>query len=297
MNKAIKITEVSPIIKVRSYRCHVTQNKWVNSRYKHLCLTSENIDFASRTQAGQFYQLKCPQTNDLNPFLLRPMSVYSLGASQNNQDKNQIEFLYNVMGLGTQALSSLVIDAPMDIVGPLGNSFYFKPSFKKILLIVRGVGLATLAPLLKQAYQHNIGINVIMSARHQDDLMQDQFLQGIDLNESYAKMHLNVHCLYDSDGSSSMETLETLVSHILKTNTIDALYTCGSERILMLLQKLLINYPDICAEVALEQRMACGMGVCLSCVKLFRTQDGETKFRRICRDGPIFPISEVAYFG
>ena len=37
----------------------------------------------------------------------------------------------------------------MDIVGPLGNTFTFEPSFRRILLVARGVGLATMAPLVQ----------------------------------------------------------------------------------------------------------------------------------------------------
>jgi dihydroorotate dehydrogenase electron transfer subunit len=60
----------------------------------------------------------------------------------------------------------------------------------------------------------------------------------------------------------------------------------------MLLQRVLSDYPRITAEVAMEQRMACGMGVCLSCVRLFDC-DGDRKFLRVCREGPVFPIREV----
>jgi len=45
--------------------------------------------------------------------------------------------------------------------------------------------------------------------------------------------------------------------------------------------------------VAMEQRMACGMGVCLSCVRLFDNGVGEKQFLRVCREGPVFPIRSV----
>jgi dihydroorotate dehydrogenase electron transfer subunit len=46
-------------------------------------------------------------------------------------------------------------------------------------------------------------------------------------------------------------------------------------------------------EVALEQQMACAMGVCLSCVRLFN-EGGEKVFRRVCCEGPVFPLAEVS---
>ncbi|MEO8857195.1 MAG: dihydroorotate dehydrogenase electron transfer subunit [Burkholderiaceae bacterium] len=262
---------------VASHRCAVVEHRWVNERYKYLRLTSQ-ADLASTTRPGQFYQLRCPATNDLSPFLLRPMSVYGVGP-----EAGTIEFLYNVTGDGTHALSSLEIGSHMDIVGPLGNTFVLAPGFRRILVVARGVGLATMAPLLQLASNAGIEVTAIMSARAPKDLMRDEFLRGVEAD---------VHCIYDSDGSSCMEATEALVRRLLDARHHDVVYTCGSHRVLMLLQRLLADYPQTGGEVAMEQRMACGMGVCLSCVRLFDRQ-GDKQFLRVCREGPVFPIRDV----
>ncbi|GAA4356419.1 dihydroorotate dehydrogenase electron transfer subunit [Variovorax defluvii] len=249
----------------------------MNDRYKYLRLAAD-ADLAGATRPGQFYQLRCPTTNDLQPFLLRPMSVYGVGP-----ESGTIEFLYNVTGAGTLALSTLEVGSGIDIVGPLGNTFVLESSVRRIMVVARGVGLATMAPLLQLAAKSGIGITAIMSARAPKDLMRDEFLRDVDAD---------VHCVYDSDGSSSVEAMEALVRHLLDSRNHDVVYTCGSHRILMLLQRLLENYPQTRGEVAMEQRMACGMGVCLSCVRLF-DKDGDKQFLRVCREGPVFPIREV----
>lgn len=266
---------------VASHRCEVAEHRWVNQRYKYLRLSAQ-ADLAGTTRPGQFYQLKCPATNDLQPFLLRPMSVYGVGP-----EAGTIEFLYNVTGVGTRALSDLEPGSPMDIVGPLGNTFALDPLFKRVMVVARGVGLATMAPLVQQAAGAGIKITAIMSARAPQDLMRDEFLRGVEAD---------VHCVYDSDGSSSVEAVDTLVRRLLDAEQPDVVYTCGSHRILMLLQRVLADYPQIRGEVAMEQRMACGMGVCLSCVRLFdcKTDHGSDKqFLRVCREGPVFPIRDV----
>jgi dihydroorotate dehydrogenase electron transfer subunit len=262
---------------VASHRCEVVEHRWVNKRYKYLRLTAQ-ADLAGTTKPGQFYQLKCPGTNDLQPFLLRPMSVYGVGP-----DTGTIEFLYNVTGVGTRALSDLELGGHMDIVGPLGNTFAFDPGFKRVMVVARGVGLATMAPLVQHAAAAGIKITAIMSARAPQDLMQGEFLRGADAD---------VHCVYDSDGSSSVEAVDTLVRRLLDAEQPDVVYTCGSHRILMLLQRVLADYPQVRGEVAMEQRMACGMGVCLSCVRLFDC-DGNKQFLRVCREGPVFSIRDV----
>ncbi|TDQ92257.1 dihydroorotate dehydrogenase electron transfer subunit [Paraburkholderia silvatlantica] len=262
---------------VASYRCQVAEHYWVNQRYKYLRLEAD-APIARVTKAGQFYQLKCPTTLEHEPFLLRPMSVYGAGP-----EDNRIEFLYNVTGVGTKALATLLEGAQMDVVGPLGNTFTFSANYRRILVVARGVGLATMAPLIGQAHSAGVGITAVMSARSPADLMEKEFLRGATAD---------VRSVFDADGTSSVEAMEVLLRELIEEQRLDAVYTCGSHRLLMLLQRVLSDYPRITAEVAMEQRMACGMGVCLSCVRLFDC-DGDRKFLRVCREGPVFPIGEV----
>jgi len=262
---------------VASHRCEVAEHRWVNDRYKYLRLRAQ-ADLAGATRPGQFYQLKCPVGDDLQPFLLRPMSVYGVGP-----EPGIIEFLYNVTGLGTQAMSALQQGDSMDIVGPLGNTFTLEPGFKRIMVVARGVGLATMAPLVGMAAAAGVAITAIMSARAPKDLMRDEFLRGA---------QADVHCVYDSDGTSEVPAVESLIRRLLQANHHDAVYTCGSHRLLMLLQRILQDHSRTLGEVAMEQRMACGMGVCLSCVRLF-DMDGDKQFLRVCREGPVFSIRDV----
>ncbi|MFT3813008.1 MAG: dihydroorotate dehydrogenase electron transfer subunit [Acidovorax sp.] len=262
---------------VASHRCEVAEHRWVNDRYKYLRLTAQ-ADLAAMTRPGQFYQLKCPSADGLHPFLLRPMSVYGVGP-----EPGTIEFLYNVTGLGTKALATLPVGGFMDIVGPLGNTFALEPGCRRILVVARGVGLATMAPLLQLAARSDIAITAVMSARAPQDLMRDEFLRGA---------QAQVHCAYDSDGSSSVDAMEALVRRLLQEQPHDVVYTCGSHRLLMLLQRVLADHPQTRGEVAMEQRMACGMGVCLSCVRLF-DNGSDKQFLRVCREGPVFPIRNV----
>ena len=263
--------------RVASYRCDVVEHRAVNSRYRYLRLNAP-ADLAGTTRSGQFYQLKCPDTLDQQPFLLRPMSVYGTGPGPGT-----IEFLYNLTGVGTRALATLAEGGRMEIVGPLGNTCDLRPEFRRILVVARGVGLATMAPLLRQAATAGIGITAVMSARQPEDLMREEFLRGVDAD---------VFTVYDSDGSSDVDAVDALVRRLLSGQHHDAVYTCGSHRLLMLLQRVLADHPDTIGQVAMEQRMACGMGVCLSCVRLF-DKDGDKQFLRVCREGPVFAIREV----
>lgn len=262
---------------VASHRCEIVEHRWVNTRYKYLRLAS-SAPLARLTGCGQFYQLRCPATADSQPFLLRPMSVYGTGP-----EEGTIEFLYNVTGLGTRALATLEAGQSMDIVGPLGNTFSFDPFWQRIFVVARGVGLATMAPLVRKAARAGVAVTALMSARSPADLMREEFLRGVPAD---------VHCVYDSDGSSAVEHVELLLRELLAEQRPQAVFTCGSHRLLMLQQRVLAGHPEVIGEVAMEQRMACGMGVCLSCVRLFDLGK-EKQFLRVCREGPVFPIRSV----
>ena len=260
-------------MKVGTYPCAVAEHQWVNARYKYLRLACP-APLARQTVAGQFFQLACPVSDSEAPFLLRPMSVYGIGP-----EEDRIEFLYHVKGVGTRALERLRPGEPMTMVGPLGVGFSFSPNWKRVLLVARGVGLATMAPLVPLAARAGVAITAVLSARTAADLMREEFLRGAPAD---------VHAVFDSDGTSAVERVEQLIGGLLAEQRPDMVYTCGSNRLLTLLQKL-----DANGEVALEQQMACAMGVCLSCVRLFN-EDGEKVFRRVCCEGPVFPLGAVA---
>ncbi|MBO9643241.1 MAG: dihydroorotate dehydrogenase electron transfer subunit, partial [Pseudacidovorax sp.] len=171
----------------------MTAHQAVNARYRYLRLQAE-ADLAGSTRPGQFYQLRCPQTSALQPFLLRPMSVYGTGP-----DAGTVEFLYAVAGTGTQALATLAEGQSMEIVGPLGQGFTLDASARRVLMVARGVGLATMAPLVRQAAQAGVTIDVLLSARSPADAMADELLRGAPAT---------VHAVFDSDGTSAVDRVE-----------------------------------------------------------------------------------------
>lgn len=260
-------------MRVGTHACQVAEHRWVNARYKYIRLSCPE-PVARQTSAGQFFQLACPVSETEAPFLRRPMSVYGIGP-----EEDRIEFLYHVKGVGTRALERLRAGDGLTIIGPLGAAFSFSPDWKRVLLVARGVGLATMAPLVPLAARAGIGITAVLSARSPADLMREEFLRG-------AKA--DVHAVFDSDGSSAVPRVEVLIEKLLKDQPPDMAYTCGSNRLLELLQR-----KNVRGEVALEQQMACAMGVCLSCVRLFN-EGGDKVFRRVCCEGPVFPLGAVA---
>lgn len=253
----------------------VKSNTPVNGEYRLLTLDAPNSVLACNP--GQFFHILCPVTTADQPYLRRPMSIYGY-----NAEKGELQFLYKVTGEGTRALAQLEAGDLLNVLGPLGVGFSIKPEWRNLLLLARGVGLATLAPLAQEAYRLGRSLTAICSARAPDVLMSIDYFKS---------MGARVITLTDAEGTSDMTNIRRVIESLIQGDGVDAMYTCGSNRMLRLLQDIGAAH-NIPGEIALEQQMACGLGMCQCCVRPFN-RDGTITQHRVCREGPVFGIQEA----
>lgn len=256
-------------------RAEVASNDEINAEYNHLVVRGSEI--AVRALPGQFFQLLCPQSGRDQPFLRRPMSLYGV-----NPKQRQIEFLYKVTGAGTRGLATLRPRDSLDIMGPLGVGFTLNPGFRSIVAVGRGAGLATLAPLAKSAHDRGIAVTAILSAR------RPELLVSVDL---FKREGAQVVAVTDSESTSGPANVERILRRVIAEGRCDAFFACGSSRLLRVQQHLAREF-GIPGQVAMEQQMACGLGLCHCCVRDFHVE-GEIVHRRVCWDGPVFDMMEA----
>jgi dihydroorotate dehydrogenase electron transfer subunit len=254
--------------------CPIVSHDWVNSEYKHLIVDASAKALA--VKPGQFFNLLCPSPDAGELWLRRPQSVYRI-----DRAGGRIEFLYKCVGRGTRGLATLRAGETLNMVGPLGVGFTLDPRWKSVVVLGRGVGLATLAPISQLAGESGVKVTAILSARNPEFVMADDL---------FAKVG-DVIAVLDSDGSSAVENVEAIIARLIAERQADAFYTCGSNR-LMQLMKRLGRAHGIPGQVAMEQIMACGLGPCYVCVKTFEV-NGEKVLRRVCIEGPVFDLQEA----
>jgi dihydroorotate dehydrogenase electron transfer subunit len=254
--------------------CPVVSHEWVNAEYKHLIVDASPK--ALTVKPGQFFNLLCPSPDEGELWLRRPQSVYRI-----DQAKRRIEFLYKCVGRGTNGLAKLKRGDDLNMVGPLGVGFTVDPSWKHVVVLGRGVGLATLAPISQLAGESGIGVTAILSARSQE------FVMAGDL---FAKVG-DVIGVLDTDDSSAVENVEAILARLITLRKADAFYTCGSNRLFQLMKRV-GKASGIPGQVAMEQVMACGLGPCYVCVRTFEV-DGKKELRRVCIEGPVFDLQEA----
>jgi dihydroorotate dehydrogenase electron transfer subunit len=251
----------------------VLSHDWVNAEYKHLVVKGSPKHLQVRP--GQFFNILCPSPDDGDLWLRRPQSIYRVDAKAGT-----LEFLYKCVGRGTRGMARFEPGQACNLVGPLGVGFSLQPQWKHVVVLGRGVGLATLGPISQLAAENGVGVTAILSARTRELVMAD---------ELFAQAGEVIPVL-DSDGTSSVENVEAILTRLIAAGKADAFYTCGSNR-LMFLMKALGRKHGIPGEVAMEQIMACGLGPCYVCVRTFE-KDGHKELRRVCIEGPVFPLQE-----
>lgn len=262
-----------PECPVEESLCPVVAHEWVNDEYKHLVVKATPKALAA--QPGQFFHLLCPSADEGEIWFRRPQSVYRVARSS-----GRIEFLYKVVGRGTKGLASLEPGDTLNMVGPLGIGFKLEPGWKNVVVLGRGVGLATMAPISQLAGERGVRVTAILSAR------SEELAMAADLFESVG----TVIKVLDTDGTSAVENVEAILRRLIAEHKADAFFTCGSNR-LMQLMKRLGKAHGIPGQMAMEQIMACGLGPCYICVRTFEV-NGKKEMRRVCVEGPVFNLQE-----
>jgi dihydroorotate dehydrogenase electron transfer subunit len=261
--------------RVAEERARVLSNAIVNGEYRHMVVACSPT--ASAAAPGQFYQLLCRAPPGEAPFLRRPMSLYGADPAA-----GRVEFLYKVTGAGTRGLATLSEGDGLEILGPLGRGFTLDPAWQSIVAVGRGAGLATLGPLAQAAQAAGIGVTALLSARRPDLVVSDALFRA---------RGAAVIVVTDTDGTSGPAHVERLLRGLIAEGRCDAFFTCGSSRLLRVQQRLAREF-GLPGQVAMEQQMACGLGMCFCCVRDFNVA-GEIVHKRVCWDGPVFDMAEA----
>jgi len=241
--------------------------KIISGHYK-MCLHALGI--AQEAKPGQFVHIKIKDGYD--PLLRRPFSIHRC-------EGEKIEILYKVVGRGTEFLSRKKVGNEIDTLGPLGQGFKISPDLKKIVLVAGGMGIAPLYFLAEKLNRENILI--LLGAESKEKVLYLENLKNLNVKVQIAT----------EDGSQGYKgLLSEFFFHLLKENSqIDLVCACGPIPMLKKIAQLSLKYKIPC-QVSLEQRMGCGIGVCLGC-----TIKGESSYLRVCSDGPVFQANQILW--
>lgn len=227
------------------------------------------------------------------------------------------DLLYKVVGEGTQRLTKFERGDLLDIIGPLGNGFQVGAE-RAAVIVGGGVGIAPLVALAerlryedKQVYLYLgaltiEGLRIAVSGRS-DLAIQTGFANGTQgfsevVEAEFGAIGAKGVRLCTDDGSVGRTGF---ITDLLRADVRDGrvpsenvrFYACGPSGMLKEVAKVASEMGAHC-DVLVEERMACGVGACWSCVckvKPSAGQAGEFEYRRTCIDGPVFDASRLCW--
>jgi dihydroorotate dehydrogenase electron transfer subunit len=220
--------------------------------------------------------------------LRRPFSFSDI-TSENG--KTRVDILFCVVGPATLRMTQFAAGDEVSVLGPLGNGFWVPDGKKSAILVAGGMGAPPLQHLARILAKDHAKMNVIAlaGAKTKEELAFDiEKLKGA-----------NVQAVVSTDdGSHGYQGYVTdlltkqLEKGITPEETI--IYSCGPEPMLEIVAKKAEEHNIDC-QVSLERRMACGIGLCQSCAVECKCDDGSSKYKMCCNDGPVFDAKEVIF--
>jgi len=233
-----------------------------------LCAKTPSI--ARKAKPGQFVQVRVVEAYD--PLLRRPLSICRTG-------NGNVELVYQVVGRGTEILATRSKGEMIDLIGPFGRGFTVDAHAGNVLIVSGGCGAAPLLGLA-QAYK-TANMLVLLGARNRADII---------LRREFQRTGARVKVATDDGTAGVRGVVSDLAARELnKTGKFDRIYSCGPKPMLKKIASLAKKHRIPC-EVSLEELMACGFGVCLSCARQMKSG-----LKLVCKDGPVFDAQEVIW--
>ncbi len=239
-------------------------------------------ELAAAIRPGQFVMVRLPQSSD--PLLGRPFALYDTVLDTHGIPIG-IDVVYLVVGKVTGLLAQLQAGDVVNVWGPLGNGFPEPEGGEHVALVAGGIGqtpfLAHIRELLgTRGYAGHPAKRQVKKVSLYYGVRSADLAAGV---EDFKSAGATVH-LASNDGSLGHHGFVTdlLAQH----HAPEHLFGCGPEPMLHALATQAAQ-RDIPCHLSLETPMACGVGICFSCVTPVKTTDG-WDYKRVCVEGPVF---------
>ena len=208
---------------------------------------------------GQFVEIAVPEC-----YLRRPISVCDI-------EGDTMTLVYKVVGKGTALMAQMKAGENLDILTCLGNGYDLSKAGDEVLLVGGGVGVPPLVYAAKELRKQGKSVRVVMGFNNRSEVFAEQTFAALGCEVEVCTM----------DGSYGTKGVVT-DSRFLNPDSrfpMPYYYACGPLPML----KALIGKAGTHGEVSMEERMGCGVGICVGCS--IETKDG---IKRVCKEGPVF---------
>ena len=238
-------------------------------------LKFHNPFVAANTSPGQFVNV-LPKAGFSDPLLRRPFSVY-------HTEGENAEIIIQDHGRGTGILANTKEGEYLDVLGPLGKPWHYDSDYNTAILLIGGVGVASMPLLTRLLNTTNRYYATYYGARSKS-LFADEYLSNVEYSTD--------------DGTKGFHG--TVIDNLrkdLKAGKYDKpkIFVCGPTGMMRAAIALSDEFTIPC-EVSLETEMACGIGICQGCPIETSSTEAEKigrKFHLVCTHGPSFEKEQI----
>ncbi len=205
--------------------------------------------------------------------------------SETAQFGGTVELIVAPHGSGSKWRCSLNEGAEVNVITPLGKSFGIPVEPATALLIGGGYGSAPLLGLADVLKSRGCKVDMVLGASNGNKIYAP--MEG--------KRSVNSLKIFTEDGSMG-ETgrVTSQLASIIQERSIDIIYSCGPMAMLKAITEI-ADELGVMHQASVEESMACGIGICMTCVLPVKSEDGSISMKRSCIDGPVMDGSTVCW--
>ena len=257
----------------------VVSNKRVGQYHQILLNVGEMVN---NCKPGNFVAIKVGGEN-AKMILRRAFAISRV--SLTGHYGGSMELIVAPFGQGSKWLCSQDEGSEIDLIAPLGTAFGIPTQPVRALLVGGGYGSAPL-----------FGLAEVLKSR---GCRVDMYLGASSGGKIYAPMEgkrsVNVLRIYTEDGSMGERGRVTEpIPGLIADGLVDVIYSCGPMPMLRAISEIVAG-SDVVHQCAVEESMACGVGICMTCVLPVSDSDGNVSMKRSCIDGPVMDGSHVLW--
>ena len=237
----------------------ILNNEPVAWRTYRMVLQGDTSDI----RPGQFVEIQLP-----NYYLRRPISVCDI-------DADRLTLIYKTVGEGTAAMAAMTPGSELDILSCLGNGYDLSKAGDEVLLVGGGVGVPPLIYAAKQLSRvegQKSKVKVVLGFGSKREVFAEEDFRRLGCEVSVCTM----------DGSYGTKGVVT----DLISQEATFYYACGPVPML----KALVSTLGANGQLSMEERMGCGVGICVGCS--IETRSG---VKRVCKEGPVFDAGDIIW--
>jgi dihydroorotate dehydrogenase electron transfer subunit len=238
-------------------------------------------DMATHCRPGNFVAISVGGSHS-SLILRRAFAIYR--AIDKGPMGGSIELVIAPHGEGSKWLCSRIVGDFVDLIGPLGTAFGIPTTNANTMLIGGGYGSAPLFALAELLKNRGCRVDMVLGASTANKIYAP--LEG--------KRSVSSLTLTTDDGTTGIHgQISEAIPRLIREFGTEVIYSCGPMGMLAAIAKIADEF-DLAHQCAVEEAMACGIGVCMTCVVPIKHEDG-IKMVRTCIDGPVMDGAEIIW--